>query len=123
MSDNPYEPPPIPPEFSETRNVARVSVKQVLWLLLGLVVAPPMAVGLYLLGVWLLYRMNWSADEHGLLPFALGLLSLALPIVPAYWALRWISHGLDAPEWWESAAFLIAVMVAIYALVYYFHFR
>ena len=120
MSDNPYQPPPIPPGFGASRPVTRSSIGRTLWLLLGLVIAPPVALGAYVLGLRLLLLVDLAAHDYGLIPFVYGLLTLALPIVPAFYVLRWTSHWLDAPDWWESLVALLTVGAAIGALIYRF---
>ena len=120
MSDNPYQPPPIPLESEASRSVARSTFGRKLWLLVGLVVAPPVALGAYVLSLRLLLLVDLATDRYGLIPFAYGLLTLALPIVPAFYVLRWTSHWLDAPDWWDSLASLLAIGAAICALVYKF---
>ena len=120
MSDNPYEPPPIPHEIKASRPVERSTFGRKMWLLLGLVVAPTVALGAYILTLRLLLLVDLAANDYGLIPFVYGLVTLALPILPAYHVLRWASHWLDAPDWWDSLASLITVGTAIGTLLYWF---
>lgn len=120
MSDNPYQTPPIPFEIKSSRPVARSTFGRKLWLLLGLVVAPAVALAAYILALRLLLLVDLAANDYGLIPFVYGLLTLALPILPAYHVLRWASHWLDAPDSWDSLASLITVGAAIGTLLYWF---